>query len=212
MYGGALTRYDGWFSATALGIILVWLFVGWYRRSTGCAAATRDDEIIRRGLAAEWAGSGLLARLYLGGLRQCAGLHQRAVFGEGDCFAQYGKGCAAVSRARHDIFTSALYFLKSAQLNLGAPFWGRVLLLLAVLGTAIVVWRFRRFGILLLLWLPLAFYSLSDRLWQRSDLRTGVVAVLVLQRALRAGTAAGFRCFSGDRVRLFCARGLAQRR
>jgi hypothetical protein len=60
-----------------------------------------------------------------------------------------------------DILTSALYFLKSAQLNVGSPFWGRVLLLLAIIGTAAAVWRFRRFGILLLLWLPLAFYALS---------------------------------------------------
>ncbi len=36
-----------------------------------------------------------------------------------------------------------------------------MLLALALLGTALAVWHFRRYGILLLLWLPLAFYALS---------------------------------------------------
>ena len=39
--------------------------------------------------------------------------------------------------------------------------WGQALFALALGGTALAVWRFRRFGILLLLWLPLAFYALS---------------------------------------------------
>ena len=59
------------------------------------------------------------------------------------------------------MFTAALYFLKSAKLNLGPGAWGQVLFALALAGTAIAIWRWRRYGALLLLWLPLAFYSLS---------------------------------------------------
>jgi hypothetical protein len=44
---------------------------------------------------------------------------------------------------------------------MGSAFWGHVLLSLAVLGTAVAIWRFRQYGCFLLLWLPLAFYSLS---------------------------------------------------
>ena len=44
---------------------------------------------------------------------------------------------------------------------MGSPIWGTLLFALALLGAAVAVWRFRRYGILLLLWLPLAFYSLS---------------------------------------------------
>ena len=41
------------------------------------------------------------------------------------------------------------------------PLGDRLLFALALAGTALAIWRFRRFGILLLLWLPLAFYALS---------------------------------------------------
>ena len=59
------------------------------------------------------------------------------------------------------LFTAALYFLKSAKLNLGAELLGQALFAIAVAGTAIAIWKFRRYGILLLLWLPLSFYALS---------------------------------------------------
>ena len=62
---------------------------------------------------------------------------------------------------QNHLFTAALYFLKAAQLNVGSAFWGRVLLATAILGSAVAVWHFRRYGILLLLWVPLAFYTLS---------------------------------------------------
>jgi len=62
---------------------------------------------------------------------------------------------------QHHLFTAALYFLKAAQLNVGTPGWGQLLFVLALLGTALAIWRFRAYGILLLLWLPLAFYALS---------------------------------------------------
>ncbi len=47
MYGGALTRYDGWFSAAIFGLILVGLFVAWYRRTADARLRRSDDEVVR---------------------------------------------------------------------------------------------------------------------------------------------------------------------
>jgi hypothetical protein len=62
---------------------------------------------------------------------------------------------------QHDLFTAALYFLKSAKLNMGPSFWGQALFALLLAGTVAAAWKFRGYGIFLLLWLPLPFYALS---------------------------------------------------
>ena len=62
---------------------------------------------------------------------------------------------------QHHLFTAALYFLKAAKLNMGAEHWGQALFVAALAGTGVAIWKFRRYGIFLLLWLPLAFYTLS---------------------------------------------------
>lgn len=160
MYAGALTRYDGWFSAAIFGCILTWLFVTWYRRD--------GDPRLRRTvtksyvevlllnalvpvywLAYTWAVSGH-ALDFINGPYSAKAIALRTT----------AQGAPPYPGQRH-VFAAGQYFLKSAQLNLGSPLWGRVLLLIALIGTAVAVWRFRRYGVLLLLWLPLAFYSLS---------------------------------------------------
>jgi hypothetical protein len=160
MYAGALTRYDGWFSATVLGLILIALFVRWCRQTANAQqrrAMTKSfvEVLLLNALVPvywlvyTWAVSGN-ALDFINGPYSAKAIALRST----------AKGAPPYPGER-DILTSALYFLKSAQLNVGSPFWGRVLLLLAIIGTAAAVWRFRRFGILLLLWLPLAFYALS---------------------------------------------------
>ncbi len=160
MAGGALTRYDGWFSATILGVILLYAFVRWRSRIT--------DERLRRS-----ATKSFFEVLLLNALVPVYWLiYTWAVSGNALDFANgpySAKAIALRSTAQgappypgqNHVFTAALYFLKAAQLNLGPPLFGRVLLVLAVLGSGITIWRFRRYGILLLLWIPLAFYSLS---------------------------------------------------
>ncbi len=59
------------------------------------------------------------------------------------------------------VITAGLYFLKAAKLNVGPEQWGNVLLLLAVAGSAIAIWRWREYRTWMLLWVPLVFYSLS---------------------------------------------------
>ncbi len=56
-----------------------------------------------------------------------------------------------------------------------------------------------------LLWVPLAVLFAVDRVWQCAHLHSIVVAVLLLQRALRARTAAGVRCISRTLLARFLA-------
>jgi len=160
MAGGALTRYDGWFSAAVLGVVLIIAFIRWWTKL--------DSPQLRRSAA-----KSLLEVLLLNGLVPVYWLvYTWAVSGNALDFINgpySAKAIALRSTAQgappypgqHHVLTAALYFLKAAQLNVGAPALGRLLLVLALLGTAIAVWRFRRYGIVLLLWIPLAFYSLS---------------------------------------------------
>jgi hypothetical protein len=160
MAAGALTRYDGWFAAAVFGVILTWAFLGWRQRIT--------DPRLRRA-----ATKSFLEVLLLNALIPVYWLiYTWAVSGNALDFATgpySAKAIALRSTAQgtppypgqHDVITAALYFLKAAQLNMGAPLWGLVLLALTLLGTTLAVWRFRRYGIVLLLWLPLAFYALS---------------------------------------------------
>jgi hypothetical protein len=160
LYAGALTRYDGWFSAAILIPVLTWLFFVLYRR-------TQDDGQ-RRTLAKSfgevlflnalvpvywlvytWAVSGN-ALDFINGPYSAKAIALRTT----------AKGAPPYPGQDHP-FTAGLYFLKSAQLNMGSAFWGHFLLIMVGFGTAAAVWRFRQYGFLLLLWLPLAFYSLS---------------------------------------------------
>src|SRR5262249_50083096 len=61
----------------------------------------------------------------------------------------------------HDLITSAIFFLKSGELNIVQNGWHRFCLALALLGTFTVPLFDRRLWALLLLWTPLPFYMLS---------------------------------------------------
>ena len=56
---------------------------------------------------------------------------------------------------------AASFFLKSAELNVAESNWQRLWLLLAIGGTAVILLWERRRSPLLLLWVPLVFYTLS---------------------------------------------------
>jgi hypothetical protein len=160
MAGGTLTRYDGWFAAAILGAVLTWAFARWLPRIA--------DSRLRRSATKSFAEVLLLNALvpvyWL--------VYTWAVSGHALDFATGPYSAKAIDLrstaqgappypGQHHLLTAALYFLKAAQLNMGSPIMGRMLLILAVLGTLLAIWRFRQFSILLLLWLPLAFYALS---------------------------------------------------
>jgi len=158
--GGAFTRYDGWFVASVVGVIVVFAFAIWWRRTTDF----RQRRAMAKSLIEFLLLNALVPLFYL--------IYTYCVSGYALDFANgpySAKAIALRSTARgappypgqNHLFTAALYFLKSAKLNIGPAFWGQVLFVAALAGTAVAVWRFRRYGAFLLLWLPLAFYALS---------------------------------------------------
>jgi 4-amino-4-deoxy-L-arabinose transferase-like glycosyltransferase len=160
MAGGALTRYDGWFAACILGVILTFAFFSWRR----CI----DDARLRRS-----ATKSFFEVILLNALVPIYWLiYTWAISGNALDFINgpYSAKAIALNSTAHGappypgqnhMLTAALYFLKTAQLNVGSAFWGGILLTVAMLGSVVAVWQFRRYGILLLLWMPLAFYPLS---------------------------------------------------
>ncbi len=158
--GGAYTRYDGWFVATVVIVVILGIFARWWRRA--------EDNAQRKPML-----KSLVEVLVLNALVPVYWfVYTYCVSGYGLDFLNGPYSAKAIALrttaqgahpypGQHDLFTSALYFLKSAKLNVGAAFWGQALFALALAGTIMAVWKFRRYGLFLLLWLPLAFYALS---------------------------------------------------
>ena len=68
----------------------------------------------------------------------------------------------APNPALHNAATAAIYFLKSAQLNIADGNWGRFWLAAALAVLALSAWKLRpQVMPMLFLWVPLAFYALS---------------------------------------------------
>jgi hypothetical protein len=157
---GAFTRYDGWFVGAAIGAIVVFAVMVWWRRTT--------DIPQRRTMA-----KSLIEFLVLNALVPAFWLiYNNRVSGRALDFLDgpYSAKAIAVRTTPHGappypgrnhLFTAALYFLKSAKLNMAPTFWGQLLFTAALAGTILAVWQFRRYGVFLLLWLPLPFYALS---------------------------------------------------
>jgi len=154
--GGAFTRYDGWFIAATIGIIVTCILGLWWRRTS--------DKSERRAMAKSFC-----EFLLLNALVPVSWLiYTYCISGYALDFMNGPYSAKAIALrttgtypGQHHLFTAALYFLKAAKLNMGADLWGQVLFTAALAGTALAVWRFRRYGVFLPLWLPLAFYTLS---------------------------------------------------
>ena len=166
--GGIFTRYDGWFVGAILGTIVLAAVGLWWR--------TPDDS--GKGRIALAPGSrrtailkSLIECLLLNALVVAFWLiYTRNVSGYALDFLNGPYSAKAIALrnpgvppypGQHHILTAGLYFLKAAKLNVGTGFWGELLFVLAVAGTAVALVRFRSHGIPLLLWLPLPFYVLS---------------------------------------------------
>jgi hypothetical protein len=158
--GGAWTRYDGWFTAAIIGTILTVIAIRWWLREP------RPSR--RRGIT-----KSLIEVLLLIALVPTFWLaYNHRVSGRAMDWANgpySAKAIAARTTQRNAPpypgqnrpIMAAQYVLKAAELNVGNASTGRVMLALALLGTAMALWRFRQFRVWLLLWLPLLFYSLS---------------------------------------------------
>ena len=95
--------------------------------------------------------------------------YNHAVYGNALEFANGPYSAKAIEQrvnapnpALHHAAVAAIYFLKSAQLNLAVGNWGRFWLAAALVALAIAAWKLRALSAaMFLLWLPLLFYAFS---------------------------------------------------
>jgi hypothetical protein len=145
-----LTRYDGWILAAAIGVIVLIITLRqWHNRRLRPVAL---KFILTISIAPFlWlAYNGVVygnVLEFANGQYSAKGIEQRV---------------NAPNPALHNAKVAAIYFLKSAQLNMADGNWGRFWLAAALLALAAAVWNLRaQFGLLLLLLLPLPFYAFS---------------------------------------------------
>ncbi len=148
--GAELTRYDGWILAAVMGAaVLVIALRHWQNRD------------LRRAAAIFLLGIAVLPILWL--------VYNGAVYGNALEFANGSYSAKAIEQrvgapnpALHSARVAAIYFLKSAQLNLAEGNWGRFWLAAALVAAAIGAWKLRsQSAAILFLWIPLPFYALS---------------------------------------------------
>jgi hypothetical protein len=148
--GAELMRYDGWFLATVLGAAIVIIAMRGWENRTLRRAAIKFLLVIA-----------IAPALWLA--------YNRVVYGSAFAFATGPYSAKAIEQrvgapnpALHNPSVAALYFLKSAQLNMAGGNWGRFWLLAALVALSISAWRLRsQLPALLLLWSPLVFYAFS---------------------------------------------------
>jgi hypothetical protein len=148
--GAELTRYDGWFLAGTMGAVVVVIVL---RRW--------EDLSLRQDAAKFLMGIAVVPVLWLA--------YNGAVYGNALEFANGPYSAKAIEQrvgapnpALHNARVAAIYYLKSAQLNMAEGNWGRFWLAAALVAVTIGAWRLRtQSAPMLLLWVPLVFYSFS---------------------------------------------------
>jgi hypothetical protein len=148
-----LTRYDGWFLAAACGPIVLWVM--WKLRGSACPAlkrSLRNSLLLTALTPALWLAYNF--GQYGNPLEFLTGPYStRAI-------EQRSGGGHPVHPGEGSLPVAALYFSKAAQLNLGPGRAAQGLMLAAAMGALLCWWR-KRGALSVLLWLPLAFYTLS---------------------------------------------------
>ena len=148
--GAELTRYDGWFLAGVMGAAVAVI-----------ALRRWDERSLHRGAAKFLLGIAVVPVLWLA--------YNGVVYGNALDFANGPYSAKAIEQrvgapnpALHHAGVAAIYFLKSAQLNMANGNWGRFWLAAAFVALVIGAWKLRaQLASLLLLWVPLVFYSFS---------------------------------------------------
>jgi hypothetical protein len=149
--GACLTRYDGWFLAATMCVAVVVAAKATGRQDLG--HGVRNFILLAASAPAFWlAYNGIVYRNPL-------------EFANGPYSAKAIERKSVSETSPHpgtrNLLVGASYFLKSAELNLAPGNWGRLWWLLALTGTVLALISDRRLWPLLLLWIPLIFYSLS---------------------------------------------------
>jgi hypothetical protein len=153
--GAELTRYDGWFLAGVIGAaVAIIVLRRWQNRAL-------EDRNLRQDAAKFLLGIAVVPVLWLA--------YNGVVYGNALEFANGPYSARAIEQrvgapnpALHNSGVAAIYYLKSAQLNMADGNWGRFWLAAAFVALAIGVWKLRaQSAPMLLLWVPLVFYALS---------------------------------------------------
>jgi hypothetical protein len=153
--GAELTRYDGWFLAGTMGAVVVVIVLRrWQNRAL-------DGLNLRQDAARFLMGIAIVPVLWLA--------YNGVVYGNALEFANGPYSARAIEQrvgapnpALHNARVAAIYYLKSAQLNMAEGNWGRFWLAAALVAVTIGAWRLQtQSAPMLLLWVPLVFYSLS---------------------------------------------------
>jgi len=148
--GAELTRYDGWFLAGVMGAAVVVIVLRqWQNRA------------LRQDAAKFLLGIAVVPVLWLA--------YNGVVYGNALEFANGPYSARAIEQrvgapnpALHNARVAAIYYLKSVQLNMAEGNWGRFWLAAALVAVAIGAWKLgAQSSPMLLLWVPLVFYSLS---------------------------------------------------
>jgi hypothetical protein len=155
LIGAELTRYDGWFLAGAIGVVVV-IIVFWWKRSR----EVRDRSF-------RWMAVKFLLAIAAAPILWLT--YNQLVYGNALEFAVGEYSAKAIelrvgapNPALHSAAVAAIYFLKSAQLNVANGNWGRFWVAASVAALIFAIWRMRsQLVIILLLWIPLVFYALS---------------------------------------------------
>jgi len=158
--GGAATRYDGWFFGAIMGLVVLAMFIRWWRRTPDASRR----RVMTKSLAEFLLLNALVPVFWLA--------YNHRVSGRAMDWANGPYSASAIAErttargappypGKDHVITAGQYFVKAAKLNLGPGRWGDILFILALGGTAIAVWRFRQYWVWLLLWIPLLFYALS---------------------------------------------------
>lgn len=158
--GAELTRYDGWFLAAALGTTVVMIVLWRWKTRTGSSTDFDDGGFLRLALKFVLAIT-VVPVLWLA--------YNGLVYGNVLAFANGPYSAKAIEQrvgapnpALNHTGVAAIYFLKSAQLNMAEGNWGRFWLAAAIMALAIAVWKLRvQSAAMLSLWAPLVFYALS---------------------------------------------------
>jgi hypothetical protein len=149
--GAELTRYDGWFLAFVIGCIVV-----------AVTLRRLSDRSLRRASIVFLLSIAAAPLLWLA--------YNAAVYGNALEFANGPYSAKAIEQrtaqpgypshpGAGNVRMAASFILKAAQLNMAEGNWGRIWIALALTGTlAAIMLRVR---VVLLLWVPLAFYSFS---------------------------------------------------
>jgi hypothetical protein len=159
LLAACLTRYDGWFLAVILVVAVAVIAIRDYS-SPAIKPAQSSSPPVR---------SAMVKFLFLAALGPALWLAYNAAvyrnpleFANGPYSAKaIEQNTATVNPAKGNVVAAGAYFLKAAELNVGASPWqGRLWLALALLGSLVAAFS-GRLRAALLLWAPLPFYALS---------------------------------------------------